>query len=374
MEYINKEYAKNISQLQWYIERFKKRMKNEMKEKLFNPNATKEIDWYDGVNTELNKNFTIMGIDTTDVFRWPEQTIALLKNCVYKDNIDTITKDQLYHALIGSTRRPYHVLWWKEDELCTENDISEVVDLIDSNLLSEVLLREKFKFEQVKKIEKFLWKWRNSHIKALKDNTLEQTHHILRWELENIWIKESYNFSDFEYIINNCLYDWRDMFNLICKSPDKIDHQDVLLYEDIKLDPIFSFLVGWTWWKWREKHVFNDNKLATILFNINQIKLIETLIENSKKDFWNAVDISEISTLMNDFTNKLNTYTNKKLIPLIFLNYERRERFYKIIWLNNQWCKDDIIYHILIWSTPPINSKHIVSSRNMAIAIFDAYN
>jgi hypothetical protein len=48
-------------------------------------------------------------IDVTEIFTSPEKTKELLNQClIHGVDQNTIYSDQLYHTLIGSTRKPYH--------------------------------------------------------------------------------------------------------------------------------------------------------------------------------------------------------------------------------------------------------------------------
>lgn len=136
--------------------------------------------------------------------------------------------------------------------------------------------KEKQKLERKEKnmtnrIEDFLWRWRDAHILASQNGILAETYASFWEEIEELWIKETYNFKEFEYIIDNCLYDWRKVYGLIRKAPEKVNKTDMELFNKLKEDPIYHKLIGSTWADLDDiNHIFDDKKLAKILYQLSQ--------------------------------------------------------------------------------------------------------
>ncbi len=270
MENIDQNYEEQINQLQWYIDHFKNRMKSEMKQSDFEPNATQEYDGYDGVNTELSKNLDTMGINKIKIFTSPEQSKSLFDQCTYTKNIISFHTDQLASALICSTRKPYHdINTGKLYDDQTKN--LQIEDILDSRLVAELLLKEKEKLEKIKKIEDFLWRWRNAHITAIHNQTLDNIHVSFRTEIEQLWIKEAYSLGEFADIIDHCLYQWRKVYLTIRKQSDSVSQEDYQLFQALQKDPIFHKLMGSTWADPdNTDHIFDDKKLAQVLYRLSQ--------------------------------------------------------------------------------------------------------
>lgn len=270
MENHNQKYEEQVSIVQWYIDHFKNRVNSEMVQLDFEPNATQEYDGYDGVNTELSKNLAKMGIDSIKIFTSPEQSKRLFEQCSHIKNIQSFHKDQLASMLISSTRKPYHdISTWKLYDDVNKN--LEVEDILDSRLLAEVLLREKERLERIEMIEDFLWRWRDAHIQALTDKTLASTHESFYDEIEQLWLAYAYTFEQFEYIIDHILYGWKKIYRKLRKGDKTVSQEDQKLFQSIKKDSIYHFLVGSTWaGEENIQHVFDDEKLAKILFELSQ--------------------------------------------------------------------------------------------------------
>ena len=108
-----KKWGKNIEnnleekqqRIQWYIEEFYRITNEYIGREDFQPNANIENQDYDGPHTILQKRLSCEGIDFTEITGFK----SFLKRCLSSpDAIAHVYKDQLYHFLIGSTRKPYH--------------------------------------------------------------------------------------------------------------------------------------------------------------------------------------------------------------------------------------------------------------------------
>ncbi len=157
----------------------------------------------------------------------------------------------------------YVLLWWSY----SRQSSWIVHHIIDENQLADDMIEQR-ENEQTYRIENFLWEWREAHINALYNHTLAKVHKSLRPRIAELWLKEAYNFDEIEYIIDTYLYQWRKVYRIIRKNPEQVSEEDMKAFENLKTDPIFWLLSWGTGGKWRENHIFDDEKLAWILVNL----------------------------------------------------------------------------------------------------------
>ena len=261
MEQINQNYEEQVGIVQWYIDHFKNRMNIEMKQPDFEPNATQEHDGYDGVNTELRKNLDTMGINKTEIFMWSEQTHRLLRLCTHVKNVQSFSKDQLYHTLIGGTRKPYHDP--RTDEF--NDDITknlQVEDLLDSRLLAELLLKEREKLEKIKIVENIIYDYRTKY-----QNTNKKDHNLMNELINNLQ-----NISILPYI---WLISWENrenFYNNILTEKERKDNNLIDEYsirKYLESDPVYAILT-WSTPDPNMKQIIDDKKLSELLVEILQ--------------------------------------------------------------------------------------------------------
>lgn len=133
MENYDKNYRRELKALQSCFERFKKRMAKELKNERFEPAD---------LGNELGNNLESMGIKKTDIVPWESAINNLLRECTFGANKSSLYHDQLFHCLIGSTRRPYHDI---STGKFSRTQLLPVEDVLDASLLAEFILKQKLK-------------------------------------------------------------------------------------------------------------------------------------------------------------------------------------------------------------------------------------
>jgi hypothetical protein len=267
MEKMSQNYDEELTKVEKYIDNFKKRVKEEIKKPDFEPNATQEYDWYDGVNTELSNNLAMIGINKTEIFMWPEQTDELLKECMIDKDIKLLSQDQLYHALIGSTRRPYHnpSTYQLYDD---PTQALEVIDVLDWKLLAEVLLKEKNKLEITKKILWYIEDYRSQYKQSKDIKEISEIMNNFIEKLVHLHIHPVINFlpnHQRKYFYDNILPQ-RKMTN-----NNLLDEHSIRTY--LWQDPVYSTLTLSTPVIWMKK-IIDDDRLAKILVEISDETLL----------------------------------------------------------------------------------------------------
>lgn len=273
MEHLNQSSEKK-ERIVWYIKEFRKLTEKLISRSDFEPNATIELDGYEWPNTFLYRKLKTEGINFTEI-TWFDDFLA---RCISKGKtIQEAWKDQLYHVLVGSTRRPYHdIMTWKLYEDISQR--KEFYNVLDDEKLAEELIKVWERIDKINQVTNIIAQYREE-IKIDEDKTRISNMQNQYWSLfKSLWVNILYAFSPhLDRFMDQVLFDGKSLYKCFRENFKDVNKEEIAtkselaILDKLKTDP-FYHLVLWSTPNPDELYgkIFDDKKLAQILVDFDR--------------------------------------------------------------------------------------------------------